>query len=254
MIEGEKVKCSKWLNDLSIVRVICVIIILSGIILIGIGKIEFKLSVIHKFHSYGNLTNDFKELNLSRNSSNNQNLFIYGNRFDVVLSYYTEDVNYVSRYIGYLRDILIPKNVTIRIIVYNKNAKANLTYLKEVLKADVVILLDNFGREGATFLHHIISNYDKLGDHILFSQAGVEGLANNGLSDWFLHRLSVQFNSSVGYMPLVVNDMISIYDCGQHPSGHFQRLVDLWGMLQQTLCPLGGQAVKILILLTKYII
>jgi hypothetical protein len=165
-------------------------------------------------------------------------------RFDVVLSYFTEDVNYVARYIRYLRDVLTLKNVTLRIIVYNKNAKANLTYLKEVLKADTVILLDNVGREGATFLHHIIENYNKLADHIIFSQAGVEGISNTGLDDWFLHRLDKQFNSSVGYMPLVIVGNLIVYDCGIHPSGHFHRLVDLWGMLQQTLCPLGGQAVS----------
>ena len=241
IIENEKLKCSGWLNkNLNSIHVASILIISFIIILFGIGKMEIKFSVINKIHLYENVTNQ-SESESSFNISNE--LIIYKKRFDVVLSYYTEDVNYVARYIRYLRDLSILKKLTIRIIVYNKNAQIDVTYLKDVLKADKVILLENLGREGATFLNHIINNYENLSDHIIFSQAGVEGMTNNGLSDWFYNRLDKQFNSSVGYMPLVVDSMISVYDCGQHPSGHFQRLVDLWGMLQQTLCPLGGQAV-----------
>ena len=50
----------------------------------------------------------------------------------------------------------------------------------------------------------------------------------------------------VGYMPLVEDNWISTYDCGSHPTtGSFPRLTELWGILEQTLCPPGGQAVRI---------
>jgi hypothetical protein len=45
-------------------------------------------------------------------------------------------------------------------------------------------------------------------------------------------------------MPLVVNQMITRDICGQHSSGNFLRLIDLWGMIQHTLCPPQGFSVS----------
>ena len=104
-------------------------------------------------------------------------------QFDIVFSYYAEDVNFLARSIGYLKNISISKNMQPRIIVYNKGSKHNNTYLKDVLKVDIVQQLDNLGREGATYLYHIIKNYYSLADHTIFSQAGVEGITNTGLAD-----------------------------------------------------------------------
>ena len=240
MEKAELVKLSQYLSyatlrsPSTIICVFSIFILTSIIILIGTGKYEFQLSIIRKVQSY----------TYSKDLSSQVRYFRSQRQFDIVLNYYAEDVNFVARFISYLKNVLISKNIHPRVIVYNKNSKNNNTYLKDVLKVDIVQKLDNLGREGATYLYHIIENYNSLANHIIFSQAGVEGITNTGLADWFSHRLEKQFNSSVGYMPLVVNDMISVYDCGQHASGHFQRLVDLWGMLQQTLCPLGGQAVS----------
>ena len=59
---------------------------------------------------------------------------------------------------------------------------------------DVVQQLPNRGREGDTYLHQIIDNYNTLANHILFSQAGVEGMTSTGLSDWknnSIHQLDI---------------------------------------------------------------
>ena len=88
--------------------------------------------------------------------------------FDVVLSYYAEDIDFVARY---LRNTSTLQNRSSRIIVYNKNIRINTTYL-----------------------HHIIDNYNTLANHILFSQAGVEGMTSTGLSDWknnSIHQLDI---------------------------------------------------------------
>ncbi len=90
----------------------------------------------------------------------------------------------------------------------------------------------------------MINNYNIIANHTIFSQAGVEGITHEGLADWYLDRLENQFNSSVGYMPLVSNNMITNYDCGTHRTGNFLRMAQLWSMLEQSLCPSGGQAVR----------
>jgi len=40
------------------------------------------------------------------------------------------------------------------------------------------VKLPNVGREGHTFLHHIVSNYDRLSAWTVFSQAGAPGVAS----------------------------------------------------------------------------
>lgn len=166
--------------------------------------------------------------------------------FDIVLSYYAEDVRHVSRFIRYLRNVSTIQRLNPRVIVYNKNANVSIVYLKDALLADIVRALPNQGREGATYLTHIIENYDTIANHTLFSQAGVEGITDIGLADWFSARLLNQFNSMVGYMPLVSNNWISTYDCGHHSQyAYLPRLPQLWGIVEQTLCPPGGQAVGI---------
>merc|ERR1719235_888517 len=43
--------------------------------------------------------------------------------------------------------------------------------------------LENVGREGHTYLHHIVTNYDNLAEWTVFSQAGAPGVGYKG------HRL-----------------------------------------------------------------
>jgi hypothetical protein len=165
-------------------------------------------------------------------------------QFDIVLSYYSEETEFVAQYIRYLRNVSNLQKLHPRVIVYNKNSKINNEILKILLEADIVQLLPNLGREGGTYLYHIINNYHIIANHTLFTQAGVEGITDKGLSSWYLDRLERQFNSSIGYMPLVSNSMITSYDCGTHRSGNFPRMAQMWAMLEQSLCPPGGQAVS----------
>jgi len=73
------------------------------------------------------------------------------NEVRLVIARYTEDVRWVSAY----NDIAI---------IYNKG-RPNIT-----AKVDNIIELENIGREGHTYLHHIIENYDRLKDRVIFLQ------------------------------------------------------------------------------------
>jgi hypothetical protein len=217
-------------------RILVFLILIIIIITISVAsqKIQMNRSIRKTINSHKNFENFSYQINSSLPQS----------EFDVVLSYYAEDVAFVARFIQYLRNISTLQKLKHRIIVYNKNLNINNTHLKEVLKADIVQPLPNLGREGGTYLYHIIDNYDILANHILFSQAGVEGITNTGLTDWFSHRLEKQFNSTVGYMPLVENGWMTTFDCGVRPGENMQRLPELWGIIEQTICPPGGQAVS----------
>jgi len=97
---------------------------------------------------------------------------------EVVLAHYNEDLGWTSAY----------KNI---LSIYSKSSEDSLPGR---------IHLPNVGREGHTFLYHIVNNYDNLADWTVFSQAGepTEGyqghriggghmLANVSFADYVLH-------------------------------------------------------------------
>lgn len=225
-----------------------------GISLLCICLLVIFISLLTNFQRFSPIT-ELERLNIitwnnpplrKSNANYTVHSLLAHRDFDIVLNYYNEDVKYVARFIRYLRNVSTIQRLNPRVIVYNKNANISVEYLKKELLADIVRSLPNYGREGATYLRHIIENYDSIADHTLFSQAGVEGITNVGLEDWFMERLTRQFNSTVGYMPLVSNNWISVYDCGRHPQYAFlERFPELWALAEETLCPSGGQAVII---------
>jgi hypothetical protein len=217
-----------------IIWIVAILFITTILIYSGNRQMTIKLSFKDNIQSHTN----FRYRLLHSNYSSSER------RFDVVLSYYKENVTYVARFISYLRNISTLQTLKPFIIVYNKNSNINNTYLKNATKADIVHQLPNVGRESGTYLYHIIENYDTLADHILFSQAGVEDMSGTGLADWFSDRLEKQFNSSVGYMPLVAMKWMSIYDCGLNVNNNLLRLAELWAIIEQTICPPDKQAVS----------
>ncbi|UJR33056.1 hypothetical protein I4U23_020515 [Adineta vaga] len=152
-------------------------------------------------------------------------------------------MDFVSQFIYLLRNLSSLQKLNLTVIVYNKNSNISSPHLQKQLKADIVQSLPNFGRESGTYLYHIINNYDTLANHILFSQAAVEGISNRRFDDWFVNRLEKQFNSTIGYMPLVHTDWMEKYDCGRNKYNNMVRLAELWALLKQTLCPPEKQTI-----------
>lgn len=75
-------------------------------------------------------------------------LFTTKKDLEVVVARYNEDINWVKE---------LDYNVT----VYNKNSEDNDVFSNN---------LPNVGREGHTFFHHIVANYDNLPEYIAFVQ------------------------------------------------------------------------------------
>ncbi|KAJ4354708.1 uncharacterized protein N0V89_006445 [Didymosphaeria variabile] len=88
---------------------------------------------------------------------------------DVVVSMYQESLESVASLLASLRDI--PTLAGARVHVYAKASPMNLTALKQQTGAHRVVPLPNVGREGETYLHHILSHWDLLAKHTLFVQA-----------------------------------------------------------------------------------
>jgi len=79
---------------------------------------------------------------------------------DIIISRYNEDLKWT---------LLTPFN-KFNYILYNKGTDDNF----EKSKLKKIIKLDNIGREGHTYLYHIINNYDELADINVFLPGSLE--------------------------------------------------------------------------------
>lgn len=90
---------------------------------------------------------------------------------EVVLSMYKEPVDEVAELIKQLKDI--PAFVNIHVTIYIKYDKANNAHIQQKTGADRIIALPNVGREGETFLNHILNRWQSLARQTIFLQAGI---------------------------------------------------------------------------------
>ncbi|KAG9229045.1 hypothetical protein BJ875DRAFT_211746 [Amylocarpus encephaloides] len=92
-------------------------------------------------------------------------------RFDIVVSMYDEDPDYLRRTLEAIKSTAMLSTLKPNIIVYTKNPDADLAMLKQATGANVVEKMDNVGREGGTYLQHIVNKWDKLAEQTMFIQA-----------------------------------------------------------------------------------
>ena len=116
--------------------------------------------------------------------------------FDIVISMYHEDQESVGRLASAIKDLPAISQGLPRVIIYTKDESANATLIQDTTGADVVERLENRGREGATYLHHIISRWNALAEHTLFIQADVRD------SPQFISRIRDYFRPATGMLSL----------------------------------------------------
>jgi len=92
-------------------------------------------------------------------------------RFEIVVAMYAESPESVKRMLDRVKQTTLLSNLTPDIIIYTKDPEANLEELKSLTGATRVERLENLGREGGTYLHHIVNNWDKLAGQTMFLQA-----------------------------------------------------------------------------------
>ncbi|KAK7511738.1 uncharacterized protein IWZ02DRAFT_93976 [Phyllosticta citriasiana] len=95
------------------------------------------------------------------------------NGFDVVISMYKEPIEAVQAIMSELSEIPLVSGSAPRLHLYTKDETVNVEMLKEATDAYQVTKLPNYGREGETYLQHILREWDSLARHTLFLQADV---------------------------------------------------------------------------------
>jgi hypothetical protein len=92
-------------------------------------------------------------------------------RFDIVVSMYDEDPASVRQMLSSIKSTSLLRIIQPRVIIYSKNAATEPETLKIATGADIVEQLENLGREGGTYLDHIVNKWDELAHQTMFIQA-----------------------------------------------------------------------------------
>jgi hypothetical protein len=147
----------------------------------------------------------------------------------ILVHYHADNLEDTFRWWSDFLELEKAKEVDPYVYFYCQNsAITDLSILDPLLKNGEVVHLDNVGREGHAYLHHITNNYDKLADHTLFSQAIPEDI----MKDRFQHL----FEPKTGALPL---GLVGHVDCDFEwlPK---DQMPQLHAMLTRTLCPPEG--------------
>ncbi|KAF2707339.1 hypothetical protein K504DRAFT_384257 [Pleomassaria siparia CBS 279.74] len=90
---------------------------------------------------------------------------------EIVISMYKEAIPSVAYLVTTL--LQMPNLADARVHIYVKDADADLEVIRQGTGANKVTLLPNIGREGETYLNHIVHEWDNLAKHTVFLQADV---------------------------------------------------------------------------------
>ncbi|KAK6593223.1 hypothetical protein H4I96_11158 [Botrytis cinerea] len=91
--------------------------------------------------------------------------------FDIVISAYKETPESISRMLKAIKSTSYLSSHNTRILIYTKDPTVSLSMLKNSTGADIVERLPNLGREGGTYLNHIITHWNDLAAKTMFIQA-----------------------------------------------------------------------------------
>ncbi|MCJ1273759.1 hypothetical protein MMC21_001552 [Puttea exsequens] len=125
----------------------------------------------------------------------------------VVIAHHEENGYHIGKWTNNLRQIPFMAELGIKVFIYSKG-NWDASKIKQASGADEVTKLPNVGREGGTYLHHILSIYDNPPAYILVAQAVLKKAQQDRepyfaeLQPWLFERLRDRFGPETGFMSL----------------------------------------------------
>lgn len=198
-----------------------VVLVLSPVL---IGYVHFSEALHKAFDSYPRLLPTLFQHGRPRSEMPT---------LDIVVSMYQENVTQLAEKLNTLRSLRSFEHIDIRTIIYTKDEDASLAAIHGDTNATAVFKLSNAGREGGTYLSHILLNWENLARHTLFMQAEVHQ------SEEVFRRISYNFNSRTGVLPLNHLETCDCRDCSDpwDKGSKYPRLAQLYSALNSQLCP-----------------
>ena len=129
-------------------------------------------------------------------------------KIHVVISHYEEEPYWIGTWLEDLRSMPIIQQLGLHVTIYTKGTIHAPSHIQSSTGASMVIPLPNIGREGSTYLHHILTNWDHLPPYTLFTQSYLKkaqqssGTETGHFTPWLTERISNNFNTSIGFMSL----------------------------------------------------
>ncbi len=116
-----------------------------------------------------------------------------GGTVDLVFSYYDEDMDAFREHVDNIRKVPFVAERETRVFVYNKGPRrpAELVDKLGLSAADAVVALPNLGREGATYLEHILAHYNDTVD-VLAGAVGGLAPTREGAKTFAAHTFFLQ--------------------------------------------------------------
>ncbi|KAH0416767.1 hypothetical protein KCU90_g13301, partial [Aureobasidium melanogenum] len=115
---------------------------------------------------------------------------------DIVMSMYHEPPSHITDTFSLLKAMPAIGSKSPRLILYTKDPLADTAELQHLTNATRVIQLPNVGREGHTYLHHIIASWDDLATQTFFLQASIHNPRQ------FSARVENYYTSETGMLSL----------------------------------------------------
>jgi hypothetical protein len=153
---------------------------------------------------------------------------------DIIVSMYKEDTGETAAQIKELLALDPIREVEeVTVTIYVKDRNADTEAIKAATGADEVVQLSNYGREGGTFLTHIIMNFDYLARHTMFVQAKMHSFdeAKNKINDYFINNTGVL---NLGFLEGC--ECVACKDPWDQER-RFPRLPQLYSALNGKMCP-----------------
>ncbi|KAJ3191575.1 hypothetical protein HK101_007589 [Irineochytrium annulatum] len=157
---------------------------------------------------------------------------------DLVISHYAEDLPRLNATLSAIHasPAFARMNLTSQTstLIYTKGPDDGVQEaIESAIPSAVVRTLPNLGREGGTYLRHIVDNYDTLADWTLFTQAEPVYFSS------FLERIEKNMESRTGFLALKFFDRCGCDGCFAPSLG---RAKEVWAITRGTLCPTKGFA------------
>lgn len=152
---------------------------------------------------------------------------------DIVVSMYNENITNVAHQLSALLSLPLIQGLDVSTLIYVKDQDADLPGIKAATNATKVLPYSNYGREGGTFLSHIVLNWDYLARHTMFIQAEMHSLeeAKGKIIDYF--------SVNTGVLPpgyLAACNCLSCTDAWDDQRA-FPRIAQLYSALNGEMCP-----------------
>ncbi|KAK6544722.1 hypothetical protein TWF694_001408 [Orbilia ellipsospora] len=155
---------------------------------------------------------------------------------DIVVAHFKEDLKGLAKTLEKVQNVTSVRGLRRRIFLYTKNKENNdkrkLRKIARDLNITQAIYLPNEGREGGTYLHHIIQNYDNLSPHTLFLQANPHSPTS------MLKTLQNYFYEDTGVLALGPYGTCECNNCRDIWSDvTWRRIGEMYTMTHESFCP-----------------